>query len=358
MKRILAIIMAVLVLSTALAGCNKKTDDGASDATKNQSDVQDVDFGENVVAVAGDYEITLDDAKVYIDLIVPYIQQSTGADEGWENIVLGEGLTARDELINAAIDECRYQMAFVDYAKAEGIYSDEAAEAYFEQYITEIGGEEFFEEMLTEYGLNRDSIKKYIVYMGAYAAMLDAACTDEEADKIFNEEYITAKHILVLFEGRDSEDAAYDEAMAIYNKAIAGENFEDLIDEYNEDPGQDASAGYTFTIGTMVDEFYEGALALKTGEISEPVKTTYGYHIIKRYDNPGKDSVNYTDSIAAIKNAASSEIFTDTMYETIIADYPLTINESILSQIDLSIYTVPTVYDENVNYADGSVFNE
>lgn len=358
MKRILAIITAALMLLTVFAGCNKQNGKNGDESATNQPAANNTEFGENVVALAGDYEITMDDAKVYIDLIVPYIQQSTGSDEGWENIVISGGMTARDELINAAIDECRYQMAFVDYAKSEGLYTDEDADEYFQQYVMEIGGEEVLEEMCTEYGLNRDSIKKYIVYMGAYAALIDNACTDEEADRIYNEEYITAKHILVLFEGRDSEEAAYDEALAIYNRAIKGEKFEDLINAHNEDPGQDAATGYTFTVGTMVDEFYQGTLALEEGEISEPVKTTYGYHVIKRYANPGKDSVAYNDSIAEIKNAASSEVLTDEMYEKVIADYPLTINESILGSIDLSMYTVPTVMDENVNYADGSIFNE
>ena len=40
--------------------------------------------------------------------------------------------------------------------------------------------------------------------------------------------------------------------------------------------------GYVFTYGEMVEEFEEAAFALEVGEISEPVKTSHGYHIIKK----------------------------------------------------------------------------
>lgn len=357
MKKILTLIMAVLMIFTAFTGCKKdETGSNSEDGTNTSINAEYADLGNNIVAKAGGIEITMDDVLVYIDLLVPYVQQYAGSDEGWEEIVLNSGYTARDELINAAIDECRYQLAFVDYAKSQGLYSDEDAEAFFQEYIAEIGGESVMDEYLSEYGLSKEAFMKYVVYIGAYTAVTENICSDEDADKIYNEEYITAKHVLITFDGRNSEEEAYNEAKAVYDKAVSGENFEELINEYNEDPGQNAETGYTFVEGDMVTEFYEGALALKVGGISEPVKTTYGYHVIKRYENPGKDSANYENYISTIKSNQTNNFLSDEKYEEIIAAYPLVINDKLISTIDLSRYTV--VYDENVNYVDGSVFNE
>lgn len=352
MKRFFAVIMACLMTMAMFSGCGKADENGANNPTERE-------MGENTIAYAGDYEITRDEINSYIYLLTPYIQQYyTGSSEGWENIILSEGLTARDVLINMAIEQYRDHMAFVEYVKDKGLYSDEAADDDFDAFIAEVGGEDIFNAELANYNLGAEGFKLYTAYSGAYTALMEASCTDEAADKIYNEEYITAKHILVLTEGRESEDEAYNEALKLYNRAISGESFEELIKNYGEDPGQDPSTGYTFTIGTMVDEFYEGAMMLNEGEISEPIKTSYGYHVIKKYPNPEKDSDSYKNTIEEIKNAKASNLITDEVYETIIAPYPLEINESILSSIDLSLYTAPEVLDENVNYVDGSVFNE
>ena len=68
---------------------------------------------------------------------------------------------------------------------------------------------------------------------------------------------------------------------------ITDDNFDELMAEYSEDPGSETSPeGYTFkhNDGTMMQEFDDGGWALEVGQVSEPVKTSYGYHIIKRVE--------------------------------------------------------------------------
>ena len=101
-------------------------------------------------------------------------------------------------------------------------------------------------------------------------------------------------------EGSDEEADSYrEEALAsldakvaeIQEKINAGEDFQTLIDEYGEDPGMQEGAtayedGYLVYVGSeglYMDEFARACDNLtKEGDISEPVATDYGYHIIRR----------------------------------------------------------------------------
>lgn len=74
------------------------------------------------------------------------------------------------------------------------------------------------------------------------------------------------------------------EALAVLERIKNGEKFGKLAKEYSIDSGsakRDGSLGY-FGRGKMVKEFENAAFNLQAGQISEPVKTQYGYHIIKR----------------------------------------------------------------------------
>ena len=73
-------------------------------------------------------------------------------------------------------------------------------------------------------------------------------------------------------------------AIEILDKIKNGEKFGKMARQFSTDSGsakRDGSLGY-FGRGKMVKEFENAAFALQTGEISEPIKTQYGYHIIKR----------------------------------------------------------------------------
>ncbi len=74
------------------------------------------------------------------------------------------------------------------------------------------------------------------------------------------------------------------EAIAILDKIRQGEKFGKLARELSVDSGsakRDGNLGY-FGRGKMVKEFETAAFNFEVGKISEPVKTQYGYHIIKR----------------------------------------------------------------------------
>ncbi len=85
---------------------------------------------------------------------------------------------------------------------------------------------------------------------------------------------ITASHILV-----EQEHQAQD----LMKKLTDGKSFESLAKEFSKCPsGRDGGSLGSFGKGQMVAAFETAAFALKPGEISGPVKTQFGYHLIKR----------------------------------------------------------------------------
>ena len=86
---------------------------------------------------------------------------------------------------------------------------------------------------------------------------------------------IKCSHILV---------EKHSEAISLLERIQKGEKFGKLAKEFSLDSGsakRDGNLGY-FGRGKMVKEFEKSAFNLQIGQISEPVKTQYGYHIIKR----------------------------------------------------------------------------
>ncbi|MGM9552442.1 MAG: peptidylprolyl isomerase [Clostridia bacterium] len=334
MKKLLSILMTVLVFSTCfMAGCSNDKGDV-------ETATEEITFAENVAAIVGNSEITMDELAVYVDSVTYQLQSYTGNAPGWEDIVGSNGLTAHDTIIEYAVEEAWYQNAMLLMCMDEGICTEDEIDEAFDDYVELYGGEEAFQETLDATGLTEAGFRKYVAANCAYDALRNYVCSDEDAAELYNDKVLTAKHILISFDGRESEEAAYDEISAIYERVLAGENFESLIDELSEDPGQDSSAGYTFVEGDMVDEFYNGTLNLKIGEVSEPVKTSYGYHIIKRYENPGSDDENYESYITSIKENELSQYFTEEKMNDMLEKYPLYKNEDLIKTIDLSKYTV------------------
>ncbi|MDP2172629.1 MAG: peptidylprolyl isomerase [Candidatus Cloacimonadaceae bacterium] len=90
----------------------------------------------------------------------------------------------------------------------------------------------------------------------------------------------------LVFEMKASDDDFNSiklEADNIYKQAIGGANFAMLAERYSEDPGSGKQGGSlgVFGKGQMVPEFEKAAFALKPGEISKPVRTNFGWHIIR-----------------------------------------------------------------------------
>jgi peptidyl-prolyl cis-trans isomerase C len=129
------------------------------------------------------------------------------------------------------------------------------------------------------------------------SAMTDEAMHkvyDEAVKQMANEQEVHARHILVATE---------DEAKAIEAELKKGADFATLAKQKSKDPGaaEGGDLGY-FTRDQMVPEFAEVAFKLDKGQVSDPVKTQFGWHVIKVEDKRTKPTPTFDEVKAQIEN--------------------------------------------------------
>jgi peptidyl-prolyl cis-trans isomerase D len=118
---------------------------------------------------------------------------------------------------------------------------------------------------------------------------------------------VRAAHVLVRVAetgGSDAEAAARAKAQDVIKRARAGEDFAKLAKEISEDPGSASKGGDLgwFAKGQMVPQFESAAFALKSGELTgEPVRSPFGYHVIKVLEVREHTRTPLKDVIAQIR---------------------------------------------------------
>lgn len=178
-----------------------------------------------------------------------------------------------------------------------------------------VGGDKQFEEALKQQGLKLDQLKRdlreRVLFTKAIEVITkDAKVTDaeikaeyEKRKESFREpETRKARHILFSPRKAGTSDAAgqptekeWQAALAqaekVRKEILAGADFGEKAKQYSQDPGTKDLGGDLGIVspGQMVPEFEKALFALKKGEISQPVRTQYGYHLIQATEvNPAK----------------------------------------------------------------------
>jgi len=115
---------------------------------------------------------------------------------------------------------------------------------------------------------------------------IELAYQDYLAEQAGKEEY-EASHILLATGERDSRAAA-ELARELRERLDAGEDFAALAEEYSDDPGSAKQGGSLgrVALDSLVPEFADQLRLLQPGELSQPVQSDYGYHIIRLDGNP------------------------------------------------------------------------
>ncbi|HLT08004.1 MAG TPA: peptidylprolyl isomerase [Cyclobacteriaceae bacterium] len=151
------------------------------------------------------------------------------------------------------------------------------------------------EEFYNEFNIIKEDLKK--------PYLLENSIQEGELRKAYSrmQEALKASHILIQFPpnaGHEDSIAVLQMAENLRQRAESGEDFNQLAIAYSDDPSvvnSHGDLGY-FTSLQMVYPFEDAAYSLQVGEISAPVPTNFGYHIIKLLDrrpNPGQIRVSH-----------------------------------------------------------------
>lgn len=188
--------------------------------------------------------------------------------------------------------------------------TDEDIQAEIDEMKEYYGGEEQFTMALAQAGLTEEDMKTDINMNLRLKALVDPymdisdddmkAYFEENKDEFGEQEQVKASHILV-------EDKAL--AKELKAKIDEGADFAELAKENSTDPGSKDSGGELgfFGKGQMVPEFEAAAFSMKAGEISKPVQTSNGFHIIKVEEKKEAKEATFEDSKEEIKDIVAEE---------------------------------------------------
>lgn len=317
MKKTIAMLLAAVMLCGCLAGCGGTKDD-------------------TVMTVNGT-EISYDEYMTWLGSAVSDIKSIystySGTDVDWDgNFLFDESITNAEWCIRRANENITKLHAVESKAKELGVtVTDEQKEALedeFEElrntYATGDDADASFSSFLASYNYTEDSYRtqrnlNYLYYnvfaelYGEQGEKLDESKVLDYAEK---NDYVTSAHILIkttrdvtdedgkttteeLSEAEKAEKLAQaqelaDELKAIDDNEKRWERFKELMDEYSEDPGKESFPnGYCFTTNTMVEIYDTTSRSLAEYEVSDPVESTHGYHVIMRLPMTSSDLVSY-----------------------------------------------------------------
>ena len=190
--------------------------------------------------------------------------------------------------------------------------SPEAKQDYLVQFIADMilvakAAEDKKIGDTVEFKKHLDFARKKLLMSDLLQATAKEALTDDAMHKVYDEavkqmgqeQEVHARHILIRAAAGDenASKAAEDKIKAIIARLKKGEDFETVAKEVTEDPSGKANGGDLgyFSKEQMVPEFSNVAFKLEKGQISEPVKTQFGWHVLKVEDKRVKPTPKFED---------------------------------------------------------------
>lgn len=268
MAMIKRLFVVILIISMLLSGCSSNT----------AAEGETVDV-ENAVAVVNDEAIDVSTFNIFYNMYAQAYMQQYG-DDVLEREYEG---TTFDQILKEDILEMLVQDSLLRaYVLSTGfeIDQDEVA-SNLEELNSTLAEDPDTQAMYDAIGVDEAFLEEQIqssLLMNEFSNIISNEIdADEEKLNDLYENYavqVSASHILV------DDDLT---ATLVEEKIAAGEDFAALAEEYSQDPGS-ASAGGSlgyFGRGVMVSEFEDAAFSLGIGEVSDPIQSSYGYHIIK-----------------------------------------------------------------------------
>ena len=287
-----------------------------------------------VLAKVGNEKITMANVNSELQADIDYLIETYGED--YENTIddtLKEQLkTARTQVLEQLVND---KVLITKGTELGYIPSDEELATAIEdekaKFTEAYGGEEGLKEALEYYGMTDEKFNSFIENLVKTdkvkeAMVKDVTVSDEEIEQYYNDNIdkytvkagANAKHI--LFETEE-------EAQDAKNKIDSGETtFEDLYSQYeaNKSSGTkplSEDLGYVENEQTGYDtDFLAGFKTLKEGEVSAPVKSSFGYHIIRVEGVQAEEKVTPLDEVkdnikSTLLSEKQEEVYNSTLEE-------------------------------------------
>lgn len=288
---------------------------------------------ETVLTVNGD-AVTADEYSGYMLYNMQYyasMYAQMGLSDLWSNEDMAKSLGA--SMPEAAEQQAIYARVVMQKFNELGLklsYNEQKEMASVRRNSIANTSKDAYLNQIAQFGFSDQTYQNFMYISQCYQALNDYyfgengvnTPSDEDIQKYYEDNYITAKHILITTvdpasgETKRTDEEAKKEAQSILDRINAGEDFDTLMNQYSEDTGLSNNPnGYTFTEGQMVTEFYDGAKALAEDEVSELVKSSYGYHIIKRIKLDDSQLDNFKSDIVSAISGSMDELLQQWMDE-------------------------------------------
>lgn len=338
MKKLISILLVLILLLSFMAGCGKP--DGKEDELELDYDAVPTIFcditgipHDQIVMTVGNVEVPAELYFYWVCYVCSSLEYNILSEYSnygmYGSCINRETMTvdwtstyANMPLMEYALaqaeDTIKYYMSIEELAaeKNAGLTTANKLdmENTFRQAVEEMGGGNAFIDYLNMLGISRASFDRISAASYQYMNLLDLVFQEGSdlylADEDYNKYATYADHILIATQNMQNGESMtqqqqvekYQFAIELADQIHAADDpiakFEELAAQYSDDPGRESNpTGYIYTAGTMVAEFEEAAAGLKPGQISEPVQSDYGFHIILR-----------RDLVAAIKEDESRKV--------------------------------------------------
>jgi foldase protein PrsA len=254
-----------------------------------------------------------DDALAYYK---DYVEYQFG-EGSWETEAT-RGLTYKELYEEYIMEEMTKSLLLLDAAEKEGItVTEEEKEHALDNFKINFANDEEYKSFMEQRGMTEEFIlqeltKELLVNNYVVSKIDSLKPNDDDLKTIFDDmkmdTQVRASHILVETE---------EEAIEIIERINKGEDFGELAKELSIDTGSGVNGGDLdyFNYPQMVESFSEAAYALEIGEVSQPVQSDYGYHIIKL-----TDKVVDEDITVETKKAELNEYYKTYKYQDLLEE--------------------------------------
>lgn len=270
-KKSLLLITALCIV-LAVTSCSDK---------EQNTDIDD----KNVLATVNGKALSKEEYDKSLAYYKDYVEYQYG-ENTWETEAT-KGLTYKEYYENYVMDTMTYRLLLLDAAEKEGLTaSEEEKQHELENFKVYFQNDEDYKKYLEQSNMTEENLlaelsNDILINQYVLSKIENLNPSDDELKTIFDDlrmnVQIKASHILV-----DTEE----ESLKVIERINKGEDFAELAKELSTDLGSGANGGDLdyFNYGKMVQPFSEAAFALEIGEVSEPVQSDFGYHIIKLTD--------------------------------------------------------------------------